>query len=125
MATVSGASVRIGGCGWFWFCGICWVRSGPSPTPVGCTVIALGLIVTLTRAATCGLGSVGWLCAPQPAATSASAPIAPTTAALGAWAQCPALLDDAVARGIELKPLALPRPTPAECNRRAGRPREP
>ena len=52
--TVTGRLVLIGGCAWFWFCGACWVRAGPKAIRAGCTVIALGVIVMLTRSATCG-----------------------------------------------------------------------
>jgi hypothetical protein len=78
----SGRSVLIGGCDSFWFCGICCVFSGPTPIRTGSTMTALGVMVTLTRLATCGRGLLVWLSVPQPAATSASAPTAPATANL-------------------------------------------
>ncbi len=82
--TSIGAWVLIGGCEWFWFCGICCDFSGPTPITPGFTTMPPLPIVTLTRVGTAGRGSLGWLSAPQPAPTNAkiSAASAPPPATL-------------------------------------------
>src|SRR3954452_13979009 len=100
--TLSGFRVLIGGCGWFWFCGICALRSGPPPISLGCTITWLPVMVTLTLRETCGRCSLAWRDSPQPI-SSAAPPRRPTSAAV---------------RHLEDR---LPDLIGAESNRRGGR----